>query len=32
LIEAFLLGAVAHVQVEGEWNDDLMKQLKKPSQ
>jgi len=32
LIEAFLLGAAAHVQVEGEWNDDLMKQLKKPSQ
>ncbi len=30
LIEAFLLGAAAHVQVEGEWNDDLMKQVKKP--
>ncbi len=30
LIEAFLLGAAAHVQVKGEWNDDLMKQLKKP--
>ncbi len=24
-------GATAHVSVEGEWNDDLMKQLKKPS-
>ncbi len=30
LIEAFLLGAAAHVQVEGEWNDDLMKQVEKP--
>ena len=30
LIEAFLLGAAAHVQVEGEWNDDLMKQVAKP--
>ena len=30
LIEAFLLGAAAHVQVKGEWNDALMKQLKKP--
>ena len=30
LIEAFALGAAAHVQVEGEWNDDLMKQVKKP--
>ncbi len=30
LIEAFLPGAAAHVQVKGEWNDDLMKQLKKP--
>ena len=31
LIEAFLLGAAAHVQVSGDWNDDLMKQVKKPS-
>lgn len=27
LIEAVLLGAVAHVKVEGRWNDDLMKQV-----
>ncbi len=27
LIEALLLGAVAHVKVEGEWNDDLMLQI-----
>ena len=30
LIEAFLLGAAAHVQVAGEWDDNLMKQVKKP--
>lgn len=30
LIEAFLLGAAAHVQVAGEWNDDLMMQVEKP--
>jgi len=30
LIEAFLLGAAAHVNVEGEWDDDLMKQVKAP--
>ena len=30
LIEAFLLGAAAHFQVEGEWDDDLMKQVKAP--
>lgn len=30
LIEAFLLGAAAHVKVEGKWDDDLMKQVKKP--
>ncbi|WP_417431685.1 copper-containing nitrite reductase [Kiloniella sp.] len=29
LIEATELGAVAHMVVEGEWNDDLMKQIKK---
>lgn len=31
LIEAFELGAAAHVKVEGEWNDNLMKQVLKPS-
>jgi nitrite reductase (NO-forming) len=31
LIEAVLKGATAHVIVEGEWNDDLMKQVQKPS-
>lgn len=30
LIEAFLLGAAAHFQVEGEWNNDLMEQVKPP--
>ena len=30
LIEATLLGAAAHVQVEGKWNDNLMKQIKAP--
>jgi nitrite reductase (NO-forming) len=30
LIEAVLLGATAHVVVEGDWNDDLMMQVKKP--
>jgi nitrite reductase (NO-forming) len=30
LIEAVLLGATAHVVVEGQWNDDLMMQVKKP--
>lgn len=30
LIEAFAFGAVAHVKVEGEWDDNLMKQLSKP--
>ncbi len=30
LIEAILLGAAAHMQVEGEWDDDLMRQLKAP--
>ena len=32
LIEAVELGAASHVVVEGEWNDDLMKQVKKPTQ
>ena len=30
LIEALLLGAAAHVKVEGEWNDDLMMQITEP--
>jgi len=30
LIEAFLLGAAAHVNVEGKWDNTLMKQIKKP--
>ena len=31
LIEAVMLGATAHVKVEGEWNDDLMMQVAKPA-
>lgn len=31
LIEAFELGAAAHVVVEGNWDDDLMKQVVAPS-
>ena len=31
LIEAFLLGAAAHIVVDGEWNNDLMEQVSKPS-
>lgn len=30
LIEAMELGAAGHVMVEGEWDDDLMKQVKAP--
>ena len=30
LIEAVLLGAAAHVQVEGEWNNNLMEQISSP--
>jgi nitrite reductase (NO-forming) len=30
LIEAVLLGATAHVVVDGAWNDDLMMQVQKP--
>ena len=30
LIEAVMLGATAHVLVEGDWNDDLMTQVAKP--
>lgn len=31
LIEAAMLGATAHVVVEGEWDDDLMTQVMKPT-
>lgn len=31
LIEAFMYGALGHVQVEGEWNNDLMEQVKPPT-
>ena len=31
LIEALALGAAAHVQVEGDWNDDLMMQILPPT-
>lgn len=31
LIEAIELGAVAHINVEGEWDDDLMTQVKAPT-
>ncbi len=30
LIDAILKGAAAHVNVEGEWNNDLLEQIKKP--
>ncbi|KZL22554.1 copper-containing nitrite reductase [Pseudovibrio sp. WM33] len=30
LIEAIELGAASHIIVDGEWNDDLMKQVSKP--
>lgn len=30
LIEAVLLGAAAHINVEGEWNDNLMTQVQEP--
>ncbi|MBK5270526.1 MAG: nitrite reductase, copper-containing [Bacteroidia bacterium] len=32
LINAFAFGAVAIVNVKGEWNDDLMKQISKPAE
>ncbi len=32
LIEAVLLGAAAQVKVDGEWNNDLMEQLQKPTE
>jgi nitrite reductase (NO-forming) len=31
LIEAVLLGATAHLKVEGEWNNDLMRQVAAPA-
>jgi len=31
LIQAFMLGGVAHIIVEGKWDNDLMKQVKKPN-
>ena len=31
LVEAFVLGAVAHVKVEGKWNDTYMKAIQKPA-
>lgn len=31
LIEAVLLGAAAQINVAGEWNNDLMEQVQKPS-
>lgn len=31
LIEAVLKGAAAHFNVEGEWNNDLMAQIKEPT-
>jgi len=31
LIEAVLKGAAAHFKVDGKWDDDLMKQVKKPT-
>jgi nitrite reductase (NO-forming) len=31
LIEAILLGAAAHVQVEGEWDDKIMTQVHAPA-
>ena len=30
LIEAFQFGARAEVRVEGQWNNDLMTQIKEP--
>ena len=30
LIEAFTLGALAEINVSGEWNDNLMKKVKEP--
>jgi nitrite reductase (NO-forming) len=32
LIEAVMKGAAAHIKVEGQWNDDLMKQVVAPAE
>jgi len=32
LIEAFILGAKAEINVTGKWNDDLMKQIMEPTE
>jgi nitrite reductase (NO-forming) len=32
LIEAFIKGAAAHFHVEGKWDDDLMTQIKEPTE
>jgi nitrite reductase (NO-forming) len=31
LIQAFMLGGAAHIVVEGEWNNDLMEQVRPPN-
>ena len=31
LIEALNLGAISQIKVDGEWNNDLMEQVKPPS-
>jgi nitrite reductase (NO-forming) len=31
LIEAFVLGAAAHIHVEGDWDNTLMEQIQEPS-
>ena len=31
LIEALMLGAISHIKVEGEWDNDLMEQVKPPT-
>lgn len=30
-LSSILKGAAAHINVEGEWNDDLMTQVRAPS-
>jgi nitrite reductase (NO-forming) len=32
LIQAVMLGAAAHLEVEGDWNDKLMSQVQPPTQ
>lgn len=31
LVEAFVLGAIAHVKIEGKWDDTYMKSIEKPA-